>query len=93
MKNGDVILQPERKIYCYQIDDNVDIESENLNEEVGVVIQNKDNPKIWGLRNIGKNSWIKRTPQGKEEVIENGNVVPIARGLKISFGNTKGEIL
>ena len=93
VKNGDVILQPECKIYCYQIDDNVDIESENLNEEVGVVIKNKNNPKIWGLRNIGKNSWIKRTPQGKEEVIENGNVVPIARGLKISFGNTKGEIL
>ena len=71
----------------------MDIESESIDEEIGVVIQNKNNPKIWGLRNTGKSYWLKRTPQGKEEVIKNGGVIPIARGLKISFGNTKGEIL
>lgn len=93
LKNCSIILQPERKIYRYQIDDNVDIESENLDEEVGVVIRNKNNPRIWGLRNTGKKIWVKRTPQGKEEQIECGKVIPIARGLKISFGGAEGKIL
>ncbi|UTC63034.1 hypothetical protein E4O05_03825 [Treponema sp. OMZ 787] len=93
LKSCDVILEPKRKIYRYQIDDSIDIESESLDEDVGEVIQNKNNPKIWGLRNTGKKTWVKRTPQGKEETIENGKVIPIARGLKISFGNTEGEII
>ena len=93
LKSGDIILQPERKIYRYQIDDNLDVEIESLYEETGVVIRNKNNPRIWGLRNTGKKTWLKRTPQGKEEQIEVGKVIPIARGVKISFGTAKGEIL
>ena len=93
LKSGNVILQPERKIYRYQIDDNVDVEIESLYEETGVVIRNKNNPRIWGLRNTGKKTWVKRTPQGKEEQIECGRVIPIARGLKISFGGAEGKIL
>ena len=93
LKSGDVILEPERKIYRYQLDDNVDIESETLDEDIGVVIRNKNNPKIWGLRNTGKKTWVKHTPQGKEETIENGKVIPVARGVKISFGTTEGEIV
>lgn len=93
LKNGDVILQPERKIYRYQIDDSVDIESETLEEDIGIVIRNKNNPAIWGLRNTGKKTWVKRTPQGKEEMSESGKVIPVARGLKISFGTAEGEII
>ena len=55
--------------------------------------QNKNNPSIWGLKNTGSKTWVKHTPQGKEETVESGKVVPVARGLKIHFGNCEGEII
>lgn len=93
LKCGKVILQPNRKVYRYQVDDSAEIEVESLEEAVGEVVQNKNNPAIWGLRNTGKKTWVKRTPQGKEETCESGKVVPVARGIKISFGTSEGEII
>ena len=93
LKSGDVILQPGRNVFLHQIDDSVELAMESLDETVGEVIQNKNNPSIWGLRNTGSKPWVKRTPQGKEELCEGGKVIPVARGLKISFGNAEGEII
>lgn len=93
LRNGDVILQPGRNIFQYQIDDSVEIAMESLGDASGEVIQNKNNPSIWGLKNLGKKPWVKHTPQGKEEVCETGKVIPLARGLKILFGTAEGEII
>lgn len=93
LKSGNIILQPQKKIFLHQIDESVEISVESLDKEVGEVIQNKNNPQIWGLRNTSTKSWIKITPQGKTESCESGKVVPVARGLKISFGTTEGEII
>ena len=93
LKTGDVLLQPGHFVFEYQIDDSIEISMESLKNTVGQVIQNKNNPSIWGLRNTGSKTWVKHTPQGKEETVESGKVVPVARGLKIHFGNCEGEII
>lgn len=82
-------LVPKYKIYKYEIDDD-DITVDSLSEKnaIGEVITNKNNPQIWGLRNIGKNKWVKKTPNGKIEEIEPNGVIPVARGIAINFGSS-----
>lgn len=92
LKGGSIVLQPGHKVYCHQIDSSVEIDVETVHNAVGEVIQNKNNPAIWGLKNIGKKTWVKHTPQGKEESCESGKVVPVARGIKIHFGTAEGTI-
>lgn len=83
-------LQPKRKLYCCDIDSSVDLTIENINQEVGEVIENPKKPGIWGLKNTSTTTWYRNTPGGKEIVCEPGGVVTIVRDNKIKFG-TKGE--
>lgn len=86
-------LQPGRNLYQYEIED-IDVTLEELGNSIGEVIANKNNPGIWGLRNTSDKPWTKLTPGGKQEIVEPGKVVPVARGVKITFPSKEvGEIV
>ncbi|UTC64525.1 serine/threonine protein kinase [Treponema sp. OMZ 788] len=83
-------LQPTQKIYNYEIDDAEEMTIENLNQVVGEVIENPKKPGIWGLKNISKTTWYRKTPGGKEFSYTHNSVITIVRNNTIKFG-TKGE--
>jgi serine/threonine protein kinase len=60
--------------------------------EIGLVTTNKNNPNLWGLRNNSEAPWIVTNPNGENRTVSAGGVVPLFRGVKISFGERKAEI-
>ena len=84
-----IVLLPGKKLYSH----NLDKYSSSYNAEVGEVIQNKNNPALWGLRvKVGGDILIKDA-NGSEKTIAAGGVIPIVKGLKIKFNETTiGEI-
>ena len=85
-----IVLYPGKKIFHYHIDED-DATTDNMNQVVAEVIQNKKNPKMWGLKNLSSKTWYKQTPGGKEDLISRDGVVPIARGIKLNFGTTASQ--
>ncbi len=79
-------IQPGTKIYKYEIDDMADFTIENIKNEIGIVIENKKHPGVWGLKNLSTLTWYRHSPGGKEEIRRNGEVVPVIRENKIKFG-------
>ena len=59
----------------------------------GEVIQNKNNPLIWGLRNLTQESWVVTMPDGTNKEIPTNGVVPIYKDVSIVFnGGQRGVI-
>ena len=79
-------LQPGLSIYRYDIDATSDFTVENIREEIGLVVQNQKNSRIWGLKNLSNLPWYRRSPGGKEEVRMTGEVIPVIRNNSIKFG-------
>lgn len=76
-----IVLQPGKRIYRIHLDKY----SCEYQEVVAQVIQNKNNPSIWGIRlNLDKNVLIKDNT-GVEKEIDSKGVIPILNGLKIKF--------
>lgn len=83
-------LQLNRRLYCYEIDQDQELDIESMNEEVGEVIENPRKPGIRGLKNTSKDTWYKYSPAGKETICKPGDTLVIIKDNKIKFG-TKGE--
>ena len=79
-------LQPGLSIYRYDIDANSDFTVEIIREEIGLVVQNQKDSRIWGLKNLSNLPWYRRSPGGKEEVRMTGEVIPVIRNNSIKFG-------
>ena len=79
-------LQPGLSIYRYDIDATSDFTVENIREEIGLVVQNQKDSRIWGLKNLSNLPWYRRSPGGKEEVRMTGEVIPVIRNNSIKFG-------
>jgi serine/threonine protein kinase len=58
----------------------------------GEVIMNRNNPSLWGIKNLSDDVWYMETPGGEIKDIGNGSVIPIAVGLKIRFRDVRGTI-
>ena len=86
IKNNEIPLQPGSKIFRYEIDDMADFTIENIKNEIGIVIENKKNPGVWGIRNLTDMTWYRHTPGGKEEIKKKNEVVPVIRTNIIKFG-------
>jgi len=68
--------------------------SEDFSTKTGEVIQNKNNPALWGLRNLSSDSWMCNMPDGTQKNIMNNEVVPLFKGISLVFaGGLKGEIV
>jgi Uncharacterized protein with protein kinase and helix-hairpin-helix DNA-binding domains len=60
----------------------------------GEVAKNKNNPALWGIRNLSGATWYAVMPDGTSKSVAPNSVVPIFRNIKIDFGaNNKAEIL
>jgi len=87
VNNYSIPLFPGKKLFeCHtnEIDD--------YNTITGEVIINKNNPSLWGIKNISNYTWNIIFPDETSKTIESGSVVPIAEGLTINFNNATGKI-
>jgi serine/threonine protein kinase len=84
-----VPLFPGVKFYtCHTVDGNDD-----YNTTTGEVIMNKNNPSLWGIRNLSNDSWFMFPESGDGKNIENGSVIPIGTNLTIQFKGINGKIV
>ena len=84
-----VSLELGKKIYI----SHVDKYSSAYNTAVGIVVANKNNPSLWGIK-LALNSPVEiKDADGNVKQIAGNGVIPIVRNLKIKFNeNTIGEI-
>ncbi len=81
-----VLLLKDAKIYAHTITGNYDI-----NTVVGTVIQNPNNPNLWGIRNETSDNWTYIKPDGQQIPVASGRSASIAKDVKIDFGQMIGE--
>lgn len=58
---------------------------------VGSVVQNPNNPSLWGIRNEDKVNWTYEKADGTQIPVEIGRTAGIANGVKIHFSDAVGE--
>lgn len=78
-----VPLFPKTVLYkCHTTKD-----SDDYSTHTGEVIMNKNNPSLWGIKNLSDANWSFVTKSGEQKTVGSGSVVPIAVDLQISMGN------
>ena len=84
-----ILLEPGKKIYLIHIDKY----SSQYTTPIGVVIRNKNNPSLWGIKmTLDRDILIKDAADNEKTIPMNG-VLPIVNNLKINFGdNVTGKI-
>ncbi|MDD4682730.1 MAG: protein kinase [Eubacteriales bacterium] len=80
-----VLVLPETKLRRSELEPFCSEES--MDEVVAEVIQNPNNPNVWGLRNLTGESWQFMPADGSEprEVVS-GRAVPISAGHEVKIG-------
>ena len=58
---------------------------------VGTVVQNPNNPSLWGIKNESTENWTYVKPDGMQIPVAIGRSAAIAKGVKIDFGQMTGE--
>lgn len=81
-----VLLLKDTKLYAHHICGNYD-----MSTVVGTVVQNPNNPSLWGIRNESKENWTYIKPDGMQIPVAIGRSAAIAKGVKINFGQMTGE--
>ena len=84
----EILLYPESKVYSFEINEN-----EDYFAEVGLVIVNKAQTGLWGLKNYTKQNWIVQYASGEQKIVSQGEVVIILKGTKIFFNNEHTGII
>jgi hypothetical protein len=83
-----VPLFPGKKIYsCHIAKD-----SDDYRTVLGEVVMNKNNPSLWGIKNLSGETWKLKPKEGTEKEIAAGGAAPIGAGITIDFGGTTGNI-
>jgi hypothetical protein len=92
VKQGSVLynipLFPGKKLYACHIDK----DSDDYRTVSGEVVMNKNNPSLWGIKNLSPETWRIKPPGGEGKEIAPGGAVPIGPGLVINFAATSGDI-
>lgn len=81
-----VIITPNMTLKSHHLYNDYDMET-----VVGEVVQNPNNPAMWGIRNKDKVNWTYEKPDGTQIPIEIGKTAGIAKGVKIHFSKCDGE--
>lgn len=81
-----VLLHKNAKLYAHHLYDDYD-----MNTVVGSVVQNPNNPSLWGIKNESKENWTYIKPDGMQLAIAVGKSAAIAKDTKINFGRVTGE--
>ncbi len=81
-------LFPGAKLYAYLTSKNGD----DYKTVTGEVIMNKNNPSLWGIKNLSDKEWSFATKSGEVKKIGNGSVMPIASDLEITFDGLTAKV-
>ncbi len=81
-----VLLHRGAKLYSHNIFADYD-----MNTVVGEVVQNPNNPNLWGIQNHSKENWTYIRADGQQLPVAVGRSAAIARDAKIDFGQLIGE--
>lgn len=81
-----VLLLKDTKLYAHHICGNYD-----MTTVVGSVVQNPNNPSLWGIKNESTENWTYIKPDGMQIPVAIGRSATIAKGVKIDFGQMTGE--
>ncbi len=85
-----IMLNAGAPLYPHHTGDGGDYD---FSAPVAAVVQNPKNPAAWGLKNLGATKWVAILPGGRAADANPGQSVPLANGVRISFGKADGEIL
>jgi serine/threonine protein kinase len=67
--------------------------SDDYNTVSGEVIMNKNNPSLWGIKNLSSDIWRMTMESGESKNIESGAIVPVAGNLQIQFKGINAKII
>lgn len=84
-----VMLNHDTQLYPHHLDDN---RIYDFSQPAATVTRHPTNPSIWGLKNLSNEKWSLTTEQGTINDIEPGRSLTLAKGTKVNFGRTGGEI-
>ena len=84
-----VVLELGKRIYKSHIDKY----SSEYNKSIGLVVANKNNPALWGIKLALVEDVEIKDSEGNVKTVSGTGVIPIVKNLKIKFNeNTIGEI-
>ena len=84
-----IILDLGKKLYKSHIDKY----SSEYNKCIGIVVANKNNPSLWGIKLALLDDVEIKDSEGNVKTVSGTGVIPIVKNLKIKFNeNTIGEI-
>ena len=81
-------LFPGSKLYACHTSKNID----DYTTVTGEVIMNKNNPSLWGIKNLSNNIWTFTTETGETKKIEKNSIIPIKNDLEINFDGITGKV-
>jgi serine/threonine protein kinase len=82
-----VLLMKDTKLYEHHTTGNF-----NIDTVAGSVVQNPNNPNLWGIRNDTAHDWVYIGADGLQKPVAPGKSALIAKGARIDFGKQIGEI-
>lgn len=83
-----VLLLANVKLYKHHIDGGHDMDT-----VVGEVVQNPNNPNLWGVKNLSQENWTYIKADGTQIPVSEGRSAAIAKDAKINFGQIIGEFI
>jgi DNA-binding helix-hairpin-helix protein with protein kinase domain len=84
-----LIVDRDKRIY----EPFIDKYSIAYHKALGIVITNKLDHRLIGIKNLSSSSWLIEDFNGKTKVIDNDKTIPIVQGLKIVFSNNAKAIM
>jgi serine/threonine protein kinase len=89
IKKYSIPLFPGKKLYaCHTVDANDDYTT-----VTGEVVMNKNNPSLWGIKNLSNDAWTMTPPAGEAKPVPPGGGIPIGAGVAVDFKGVSGEIV
>lgn len=84
--NQTILLSAGAKLKSHHIYNDYD-----MDKVVGEVVQNPNNPNLWGIRNEDAVNWTYEKADGTQIPVEVGRTAGIAVGVKLRFKDSVGE--
>lgn len=81
-----ILLSQGTKIYSHYLYGDFDMDT-----VVGSVVQNPNNPNLWGIRNEDKVNWTYEKADGSQIPVAIGRSAGIVANAKLFFGQAQGE--
>lgn len=89
IKNEIIMLNSNTRLYGHHVSIHKTYDFTNV---VATITRHPSNPKIWGLKNMSRNTWEIQTMDGRKQKVDFGRSVTLESGTRINFGELIGEI-